>query len=72
MDVDVRKHKQLAVTDVSQGWIWRKERTVCFSVEHTRRRMNGSHMQFLDADRITHVEENPSDVHAKHVAADIS
>ena len=37
-------------------------------MEHTRRRKNGSHLQFLDADRITHLEENSSDVHTKHVA----
>ena len=69
MDDEKRKYKQFAVTDVSQGWLWR--RGLCaFSVEHTRRRKNGLHMQFLDVDRITHMEENPSDVHTKHVAVD--
>ena len=27
-------------------------------------------MQFLVVDRDTHLEKNPSDVHAKHVAVD--
>ena len=27
-------------------------------------------MQFLDAERITHLDENPSDVHTEHVAVD--
>ena len=43
---------------------------MCLSVENTRRRKNGSHMQFLVVDRDTHLEENTSDVHAKHIAVD--
>ena len=43
---------------------------MCVSVEYTRRRKNGSHMQFLVVDRDTHLEKNPSDVHTKHIALD--